>query len=178
MTPAPDDPRYPIGAFAPPDPLTPTQVDTWIDEIAALPGALRRAVAPLTEHQLDTPYRPGGWTVRQVVHHVADSHMNAYVRTKLAATEHAPEVKPYDEVAWSKLGDAALPLHPSLELTEALHARWSAVLRALTPAELERPWRVPNAAAPRPLWRLPLTYAWHGDHHVAQIRQARDHFGI
>ncbi len=105
MTPAPDDPRYPIGAFAPPDPLTPTQVDTWIDEIAALPGALRRAVAPLTEHQLDTPYRPGGWTVRQVVHHVPDSHLNCLIRFKWALTEDRPTIKAYDEKGWAELPD-------------------------------------------------------------------------
>ena len=167
---------YPIGRVAFPEALHPDLLEAAIARIEALPATLRARLDGCQD--LDHPIREGAWSIRALVPHVADSHMNAYVRTKLAATEHAPEVKPYDEVAWSKLGDAALPLHPSLELTEALHARWSAVLRALTPAELERPWRVPNAAAPRPLWRLPLTYAWHGDHHVAQIRQARDHFGI
>ena len=167
---------YPIGRVSFPATLDPTAVDAAIARIEVLPDALRAVVADCRD--LDHPIRDGAWSIRALVHHVADSHMNAYVRTKLAATEDAPIVQAYDEVAWSKLGDAPLPLAPSLTLVDALHARWSAVLRALGPAELARPWRVPTAADPRPLWRLPLTYAWHGDHHVAQIRQAREHFGI
>lgn len=167
---------YPIGRVSFPETIAPDVVEAAIARIEALPDALRTVVADCRD--LDHPIRDGAWSIRALVHHVADSHVNAYVRTKLAATEDAPFVKPYDEVAWSKLGDASLPLAPSLALVDALHARWSGVLRALDPAELERPWRVPPAGDPRPLWRLPLTYAWHGDHHVAQIRQARDRFGI
>lgn len=167
---------YPIGRVSFPETVDPDALDAAIARIEALPEALRAVVADCRD--VDHPIRDGAWSIRALVHHVADSHMNAYVRTKLAATEHEPVVRAYDEVAWSRLGDAALPLDPSLALVAALHAHWSAVLRALGPAELARPWRVPTAAEPRPLWRLPLTYAWHGDHHVAQIRQARDRFGI
>lgn len=167
---------YPIGRVAFPETIHADALEAALARIEALPEALSEAVADCRDP--DHPIRDGAWSIRALVHHVADSHMNAYVRTKLALTEDAPIVKPYDEVAWTRLGDAALPLEPSLVLVDALHARWSAVLRELGPAELARPWRVPTAAEPRPLWRLPLTYAWHGDHHVAQIRQARDHFGI
>jgi hypothetical protein len=167
---------YPIGRVSFPAALDPHVLEAAIARIEVLPDALRAVVADCRD--LDHPIRDGAWSIRALVHHVADSHLNAYVRTKLAATEPDPVVKGYDEVAWSRLGDAALPLAPSLALVDALHARWSAVLRALDPADLARPWRASAAAEPRPLWRLPLTYAWHGDHHVAQIRQARDHFGL
>ena len=167
---------YPIGRVSLPETIDPDALELAIGRIEALPDALRAVVADCRD--LDHPIRDGAWSIRALVHHVADSHMNAYVRTKLALTEDAPLVKPYDEVAWTRLGDAALPVEPSLVLVDALHARWSAVLRALGPAELARPWRVATAPEPRPVWRLPLTYAWHGDHHVAQIRQARDHFGV
>ena len=167
---------YPIGRVSFPPAIDPDAIEAAIARIEALPDALRAAVADCRE--LDHPIRDGAWSIRTLVHHVADSHMNAYVRTKLAATESEPLVKASDEVGWSRLGDATLPLEPSLLLVDALHERWSAVLRALGPTELARPWRVSTAPEPRPLWRLPLTYAWHGDHHVAQIRQARTHFGI
>ena len=124
MTAPAHDLRYPIGPFAPPDSITPRQVDTWIDEIAALPAALRRTVTPLTDSQLDTPYRPGGWTVRQVVHHVPDSHLNSLVRFKWALTEDRPTIKPYDEKGWAELPDyAAVPIAHSLDLLETLHVR-------------------------------------------------------
>jgi hypothetical protein len=167
---------YPIGRVSFPDTIDAGAVAAAVARIEALPAELRAVVAGCRD--LDHPIREGAWSIRALVHHVADSHLNAYVRTKLAATEDDPVVKPYDEVAWTRLGDAPLPVTPSLDLLDALHARWSAVLTALGPEELARPWRVPTAATSRPLWRLPLTYAWHGDHHVAQIRQARAHFGI
>ncbi len=167
---------YPIGRVVFPETIDSTTLQAAIERLEALPSGLRTVVADCRD--LDHPIRDGAWTIRALVHHVADSHMNAYVRTKLALTEDAPVVKPYDEVAWTRLGDAALPVEPSLDLIDALHARWTSVLQALGPAELARPWRVPTAPEPRPLWRLPLTYAWHGDHHVAQIRQARDHYAI
>ena len=128
MPPAADDLKYPIGPFAPPDTLTPEQVNTWIDEIAALPAALRRAVTPLTESQLDTPYRPGGWTVRQVVHHVPDSHLNSLIRFKWTLTEDRPTIKAYDEKSWATLPDyAAVPIAHSLDLLETLHVRLGGV---------------------------------------------------
>lgn len=167
---------YPIGRVVFPPALDPDAVRAALERLEALPDALGDAIAGCRD--LDHPIREGAWSVRALVHHLADSHLNAYVRTKLALTEEAPTVKPYDEVAWSRLGDAGLAPAPSLALLAALHERWVAVLRPLGAAELERPWRVPTADGTRPLWRLPLTYAWHGDHHVAQIRQARAHYGV
>jgi hypothetical protein len=173
----PTDLRYPIGPFTPITPADPDERARLVDEIAALPERLAEALTGASETDLERTYRDGGWTVRQVVHHVADSHLNAYVRTKLVLTEDAPTVLAYDEVAWSRLGDSRLPPEPSVALVTALHARWVEVLRGMSPADLERPWRLPEGAL-RPAWRLPLTYAWHGTHHVAQIRQAREHYGL
>jgi hypothetical protein len=167
---------YPIGRATFPTAFQATTVRDAIDRIEALPAALRGAVAGCRD--LDHPIRTGAWSIRVLVHHVADSHLNAYARTKLALTEDAPLVRAYDEVAWSRLGDAAVDVGASLALLEALHVRWVAVLRAVGPDGHARPWRHPAAPAPQPLWQLPLAYAWHGDHHLAQVRQARRHFGI
>lgn len=166
---------YPIGRARFPDALDLDAVREAVRAIAALPAELRGAVDGCRD--LDHPIREGAWSIRQLVHHVADSHMNAYVRTKLALTEDSSTVKPYDEVAWSRLADSGLDVGPSLDLLAALHLRWVALLESLGPAELERPWLMPGGE-PRPLWRLPITYAWHGRHHTAQIRQAREAFGI
>src|SRR5216117_555290 len=118
------DPRYPIGQFNWTGPNTAEQRARFIDDIAAAPQKMRSAVTGLTDAQLDTPYRDGGWTVRQVVHHVPDSHMNAYIRLKLALTEEAPIIKPYDEKTWAGLADASMPIEPSLQLLDAVHTRW------------------------------------------------------
>ena len=166
---------YPIGRAEFPAGLDLGAVMVAIDRIESLPAELRAVVDGCGD--LDHPIREGAWSIRQLVHHVADSHMNAYVRTKLLLTEEAPTVRQYDEVAWSRLADSALPLEPSLGLVSALHVRWVEVLRSMSPADLERPWRVADAE-PRPAWRIPLVYGWHGAHHVAQIRQAREHFGL
>lgn len=166
---------YPIGKARFPAALDDTVVKESIDAIARLPGELREAVEGCRD--LDHHIREGAWSIRALVHHVADSHMNAYVRTKLALTEDDPTVKPYDEAAWARLPDGGMDVGPSLDLVTALHTRWVGLLRSLGPAELERPWRMP-AGEPRPLWRLPVIYAWHGRHHVAQIVQAREHFGV
>src|SRR4029453_2690876 len=131
MTAGADDLRYPIGRFKAVMPLTQERRDAAIDAIAGLPARMREAVAGLNDAQLDTPYRPGGWTVRQVVHHVADSHMNAYVRIKLALTEDTPTIKPYDENAWSALADMRLPIAVSFNLLDGIHLPWAAVYRAL-----------------------------------------------
>ena len=172
------DLRYPIGTFT----MTPVpsrdQVADWIDEIAAAPAALRAAVDGLSAPQVETPYRPGGWTVRQVVHHLADSHLNAYTRYKLALTEDTPTIKPYDEAAWAELGDtASVPISVSLVLLDALHTRWVALLRSLTPDDLERDFRHPEKGR---IMRLDATlgmYAWHGKHHVAHITALREREG-
>ena len=171
MTLVPDDLRYPIGAFVPPDTLTPKQVNTWIDEIAALPRALRRAVAPLTENQLDTPYRPGGWTVRQVVHHVPDSHLNSLIRFKWALTEDRPTIKAYDEKGWAELPDyTAVPIAHSLDLLETLHVRWVGLLRSLSRTQLQREFVHPESG-PVSLAETVGAYAWHGRHHLAHIER-------
>jgi uncharacterized damage-inducible protein DinB len=163
------DPRYPIGPFAYTGPTTPDQRAARIADVAALPVAIREAVRGLTAAQLDTHYRPDGWTVRQVVHHVPDSHLNAYVRFKLALTEDAPTIKPYEEQLWAELPDARSgPIEPSLGLLDHLHERWVRVLRAMTAADFARRLNHPKSGM-MDLDRLLALYAWHGKHHVAHI---------
>lgn len=171
------DLAYPIGKFVWEGPDSAAARGPRIDEIAAAPAALRKAVAGLTEPQLDTPYRPGGWTVRQVAHHVPDSHMNAYVRFKLAVTEDTPTIKPYDEAAWAKLADVkAVPVETSLALLEALHARWVALLHSLGHADWARSFRHPELGVV-PLEKNLALYAWHGRHHVAHVTSLRERMG-
>ena len=144
-----------------------------IDSIADLPERLRSAVAGLNGKQLDTPYREGGWMVRQVVHHLADAHMNAYARFKLALTEETPAITPFDEAAWAELADSRVtPIDVSLALVENLHARWVVLLRSLTPDDWERKVKHPDAG-PMALNLMLSLYAWHGAHHVAQINALR-----
>jgi hypothetical protein len=133
---------------------------------------MRLAVAGLSSEQLDRPYRPGGWTTRQVVHHVPDSHMNALVRFKLALTEDQPTIKPYDEARWANLPDAALPIEASLELTDALHRRWVALLESMSARDFQRTFAHPEAGVLR-LDQWLAQYAWHGRHHVAHVRSIR-----
>lgn len=173
------DLRYPIGRFELPAQLTTPERSALIDTIAATPAALRVAVRGLSDTQLDTPYRPGGWTVRQVVHHVPDSHLNSYVRFRLALTEEQPTIKPYDEARWAELPDAKGPLvAESLALLEALHARWVSLLRAMTPAEFARTLVHPERpGAPMSLDTMVALYAWHGRHHVAHITALRERMG-
>jgi uncharacterized damage-inducible protein DinB len=172
------DLRYPIGTHTLTTMPTPEQVAEWIDAIAATPTAMRAAINGLNASQIETPYRPGGWTVRQVVHHIADSHLNAYTRFKLALTEDTPTIKPYDEAAWAELQDTSIvPLSVSLDLLEALHIRWVALLRSLGPDELERDFRHPEKGR---IMRLDSTlgmYAWHGRHHVAHVTALREREG-
>jgi uncharacterized damage-inducible protein DinB len=163
------DLQYPIGRFSFPDATTAEQRQTWIREIAHVPRDLRAAVAGLSEEQLDTPYRPGGWTVRQVAHHVPDSHMNAFVRFKLALTEDQPVIKPYDEARWAVLADAALPVDPSLDLLEALHVRWVRLLESMSERDYRRTFAHPESGVFR-LDQWLAQYAWHGQHHVAHIK--------
>ncbi len=168
--------RYPIGRYAPPAEITEHQVETWIDEIAALPADLRATVAPLTDQQLDTPYRPDGWTVRQVVHHLFDSHLNSYVRFKWTLTEDRPTIKAYDEKAWAELPDASGPVGPSLDALEALHTRWEELLRQLTWPQFQLEFVHPKAG-PIPLARNVGLYAWHGQHHLAHIERLMEREG-
>jgi hypothetical protein len=169
------DLRYPVGRWAAPDD-SPETAARLIGEIAVLPAQLAAAAAGLTDAQLDTPYREGGWTVRQVVHHVADSHMNAYVRVKLALTADAPTIPAYDEAAWARLPDSRLPVEPSLALVDALHRRWVAVLRPLGPGELARAYRHPEMGDV-PVRTALAIYAWHGRHHTAHVAGLRTRAG-
>jgi hypothetical protein len=170
------DLRYPIGKFDRVESLTPDQRRENIEAIAAAPARLAAAVSGLKPEQLDTPYRPGGWTVRQVAHHVPDSHMNAYIRFKLALTEDEPTIKPYMEDRWAELADSKAPIEPSLALLENLHKRWVLLLRSLTPADFARKLRHPELG----LLTLDQTlaiYGWHGRHHVAHITSLRERNG-
>lgn len=173
------DLRYPIGKFArPTKALTPAERKTAIEAIAKAPAALRVAVSGLTDAQLDTPYRMGGWTVRQVVHHVPDSHMNAYARFKLALTEETPTIKPYDEARWAELDDAKSKLvEQSLTLLEALHDRWVFLLERMQPSDFARKLNHPEWEAPLSLDVMLALYAWHGRHHVAHITGLRERSG-
>jgi len=172
------DLQYPIGRFTMPAPLTDTIRHTAVEEIAALPARMRKAVTGLNDAQLETPYRPGGWTVRQVVHHVPDSHLNAYIRMKLALTETAPTIKPYDEKTWAVLADARLPLDVSLALLESVHARWVALCRALKPTDWARTFIHPEyPEGPRTIDWLVQIYAWHSNHHLAHITSLKDREG-
>jgi len=171
------DARYPVGKYEEPAKVTPELRARAIQEIAATPEKLRAAVKGLNDTQLDTPYREGGWTVRQVVHHVADSHMNSYVRFRLALTETEPTIKPYEESAWAKLEDAAhAPIELSLRLLEPLHERWVRLLRSMKPEEFSRSFRHPENGARTIDWMLFL-YEWHGKHHTAHITELRKQKG-
>jgi len=166
------DLRYPVGDFIMPAPVTPAMRAEAIAAIAAMPAKMRDAVRGLSDSQLDTPYRPGGWTVRQVVHHVGDSHINAFVRLKLALTEDNPTVKPYDEKAFAQLPDQRLPVDVSLSLLDALNARWVAVLNTLSPQQFARPLYHPEIGAITIDYQV-QTYGWHSRHHVAHITSLR-----
>jgi len=167
------DARFPIGKFHYEGPLTTEQKQTFLDEVAQTPANLRAAIKGLSDSQLDTPYRDGGWTVRQVVHHVPDSHMNSYVRFKLALTEDEPTIKTYAEDRWAELGDTkATPVEVSLALLENLHDRWVRLLRTLTPEDWKRTFRHPELG-PMTLEKTLTLYAWHGRHHVAHITELR-----
>ena len=168
------DLRYPVGKFQPEPELNDVSRQNLIRQITEAPAKLREAVKGLTEEQLDTPYRPGGWTVRQVVHHIPDSHMNAYIRFKLAMTQHQPPVKPYKEYLWAELVDAkSSPIEPSLTLLESLHQRWIVFLRSMATADFARTINHPENGM-MTLDRVLQLYAWHGRHHVAHITSLRE----
>jgi uncharacterized damage-inducible protein DinB len=178
MSDAQTDPRYPVGKYEKPAGLlTADQRRGLIDQIAATPARMREAVAGLNESQFDTPYRDGGWTVRQVVHHVPDSHMNAYTRVKLALTEDTPTIKPYDEAAWARLNDVRdTPIETSLVLLETLHQRWDTILRAMTADDFARTLMHPDMGV-MTLDAVVAMYAWHGRHHVGHITSLRARSG-
>jgi uncharacterized damage-inducible protein DinB len=171
------DPRYPIGRFRPPTAMTPELRAELIAQIEEAPKRLREAVHGLGREQLLTPYRDGGWTVAQVVHHLPDSHLNAYCRFRLALTEDDPTIRPYDEVRWAELPDALSPdIEMSLLLLEALHGRWVSLLRQIPSEAWARPFQHPERG-PMTLDRNLALYAWHGRHHVAHIVRLREERG-
>jgi uncharacterized damage-inducible protein DinB len=171
------DLRYPIGKSTYEGPLTPDQRRGLLDQIEQAPSRLRAAVQGLSEQQLDAPYRPDGWTVRQVVHHVPDSHLNAYIRFKLALTEDEPTIKPYAEDKWARLADtAATPVEVSLTLLDSLHDRWVRLLRSLQNEDWKRTFRHPELGLVSLEKNLAI-YAWHGRHHVAHITSLRERNG-
>jgi hypothetical protein len=163
------DPRYPIGEFTPVTPLSAGARREAIATVAALPLRMRGAVADLSDAQLDTPYRDGGWTVRQLVHHVADSHMNGFIRLKLALTEERPTIKPYDEKTWADLADARLPIDISLAILDNVHRRWDAVYQSMNADQFQRTFFHPELQETQTLERHVQLYAWHSRHHVAHI---------
>jgi hypothetical protein len=171
------DPRYPIGQFVFPETFSAADRSQAIERIAAAPANLRAAVRGLVDRQLDTPYRDGGWTVRQVVHHVPDSHLNAYLRTKLALTEDRPTIKPYFEERWAELPDSKRPLEGSLDLLTSLHERWVALLRALPPDAFARTYYHPDNRMDFTIDRAVAMYAWHGDHHLAHVESLKRRMG-
>ena len=173
------DPSYPIGKFVSiAGEITAEQRGGWITEIAELSAKFRGAVQGLTEVQFDTPYRPGGWTVRQVVHHVPDSHLNAYIRFKLALTEENPTIKPYEEARWAELPDTAgTQIGVSLVMLEALHRRWVNLLRSMSEEQWGRTYFHPDQDKSLRLDGVLAMYAWHGKHHTAHITGLRDRMG-
>ncbi len=168
-----DDLRYPIGLFVPTARLTPELREDAIGDVAALPQTMRNAVAGLTEAQLDAPYRPGGWTVRQLVHHVADSHAHGYIRLKFALAEDNPSIMAYQEAVWANLPDSRLPVDVSLRVLDGVHARWEALWRAMDPGAFARTFRHPEIEGPVTLDRHLALYAWHSRHHVAHVTALR-----
>jgi uncharacterized damage-inducible protein DinB len=167
-----DDLRYPVGRFRPPAASLPGLRAAHIETLRLLPERLRAAVAGLNESQLDTPYREGGWTVRQVVHHYADSHANSFIRFKLALTEDWPTIKPYDEAAWARLPDSRLPIDNSLDFMDALHARWVALLQSMSEDDFQKGFVHPERGRMTLGNNLAL-YEWHSRHHVAHITSRR-----
>jgi hypothetical protein len=170
------DLRYPVGPFKIEGEITSELINNWIAEIENAPRLLREAVKDLQDHQLDTPYRPGGWTVRQVVHHLPDSHLNSYIRLKLALTEDKPVIKPYQEDKWAELPDSKLPVEVSLQLMEAIHSRWVSILITLSPSELEKTFFHPESGE-NSIASMIALYAWHSRHHIAHITTLRDRLG-
>ena len=169
--------KFPIGAWSYPESTSPAEWKTWIAVLAAAPQQMRAAVEGLTPDQLNTPYRPGGWTARQVVHHVPDSHMNGYIRFKLAVTEDTPTIKPYNEALWSELPEVfATPIETSLVLLDTLHGRWVGLLESMTEADFGRKFHHPEVGT-LTLGQYLAGYAWHSRHHVAHITSLRQRMG-
>lgn len=169
--------QYPIGKFEA-KPFSKEQKEQWLADLIFLPNELELAIENLDKHQLETPYREGGWRVQQLVHHIADSHINAYIRFKLGLTEHNPPIKPYEEKAWANLADVdILPVNISITLLHALHQRWVAAIKSLTDEQWLRTVYHPEHKREMTLWHLLGMYAWHGKHHVRHITALRERMG-
>lgn len=169
--------KYPIGKYEP-LPFSEEQKQQWLLDIQWLPEQVEHAVLNLDEAQLQTPYRPDGWTVHQLVHHIADSHMNAYIRFKLALTEENPTIKPYEEKKWALLADTQnLPINISITILHALHRRWVEILKQISDTEWNRTVYHPESKRTMTLWFLLGMYAWHGRHHIAHITRLREREG-
>lgn len=165
---------YPIGKYHKPDEHMPEMQNDWISAIEALPTWLDPCIENLDNEQLEVPYRPGGWNTRQIIHHLADSHMNGYIRLKLALTEDNPIIKPYDQDRWALLPDVEIePLNISITLLHALHRRWGTLLRNLREEDWERTYFHPEYEQTVSVWEMADNYAWHGRHHMEQIRSLR-----
>jgi hypothetical protein len=161
--------QYPVGKFSIPAEYPEEAIQGWINDIKELPGKVRDAVLGLTDAQLDTTYRPGGWTIRQVVHHLADSHMNSLIRFKWTITEDVPTIKPYDEKGWAIQADYKLPIEPSLQMLEGIHIHMVALFESFNDEQWDLYFTHPESGADITLKRTLATYAWHGKHHLAHI---------
>ncbi|MDZ4715446.1 MAG: bacillithiol transferase BstA [Cytophagales bacterium] len=171
---SPIDPRYPIGKYLAKESYSPSEVTSFIERIRTVPQRLELALQGLSATQLDSPYRDGGWTVGQVVHHVADSHMNAYIRVKWTLTEDTPVIKPYDEKGWAETTEMSADPALSLALVKALHAKWVVLLAGLTEADMNRDFFHPATKKNVRLAQVIGMYAWHGDHHIGHITALRE----
>lgn len=162
--------KYPIGKFLKPENISDQNLKEAGAYLRAYPGYLEDTVKELSKEQLDTPYRPGGWTVKQVVHHLSDSHMNALIRFKLALTEDNPTIKPYEEAAWAQMSDYSLPIETSLPLVQGIHLKWGVILESMTPSDFQRTYFHPERQSSVPLSEVTLMYHWHSMHHLAHIQ--------
>lgn len=162
--------KYPIGKFVAPETVTNEMRSVWIEKLEALPQQLEAALVGITEEQLDTPYRPEGWTVRQVVHHLADSHINAYCRLHLSLTEDAPTIKPYSEGLWAQLADSQLPVESSQQILRGVHHRWVHLLRSMKEEDFARTYIHPQYGKVYSMDTMTALYAWHGEHHLGHVK--------
>lgn len=170
--------RYPIGPYVKPLAFDAEALPSYISALEALPRWLDVIIENLDAHQLDTPYRPGGWTMVQTIHHLADSHMNAFMRLKLALTEDTPTIKPYNEALWAETPEVAdVPVNVSITLLHALHRRWVALLQALKPEDWHRSYYHPEQKREFPLWDMTAMYAWHSRHHMEHLRRLKERMG-
>ena len=170
--------KYPTGKFSMPSNPTDAMHQIWLNDLATLPGRLESVVVTLDDQQLGTPYRPDGWTVRQVVHHLADSHMNAFCRIKLTLTEDSPAIKPYEEGAWAEMSDyTSLPIDPSLNIIRGLHLRMVNVLKNISKTDFQKHYVHPEYGKTYTLEAVLALYAWHSNHHLAHITELKKRMG-